>query len=133
MPYSLNVYPVYIDHVGFQLKGTFHDNPTTRSNPAFLFAPPLRIKSANSMDCIEFTPADSLFYWSFDPSGKSRIAEEDWEELNIPKLELRTYIGPRWDCDDYNLVREFLSSRSYDLDGRQYAREHGHPELIRGA
>ena len=134
LPSSLNVdvYPVYIDHVGFRLKGTFHDNPSTRSTPAFLFCPPLPIEYVNDMPSIQYPLSGSLFYWSFDHIGKHRIAKGDWEKFNIPKLKLRTCIGSYWKSWEYNFVRDFLSSRSYDLDGRQYARDHSHPELIQG-
>ena len=133
-PSSLNVgaHSVCIDHVGFRLQGTFHDDPTTRMMPAFLFFPPLPIKRINGMHCVQYRLPGSLFYWSLDRTGKHRIAEADWEKYNIPKLELRSFTGSRWYSYHYSVVRDVLSSRNYDSDGRQYARDHSHPELIRG-
>jgi len=123
---------VYIDQVGFKLQGTFDDNPTTHSMPAFLFCPPLPIEYINGLPCVRYPLSDSLFYWCLDQKGKNRIAEGNWEEFHIPKLELRTWVGSYWESHEYNLVQDVLSSGSYSLDGRQYAKDHGHPELIQG-
>ena len=120
---------MYIDHVGFQLKGTFH---STQFTSAFLFPPPLPVEYINGMPCIKHPLPESLVYWSLDQGGKTRIAEADWQKFNIPKLELETWIGSYWRSGDYTIVREVLSSMKYTLDGRQYAKDHGYPELIRG-
>jgi len=123
---------VFIDQVGFELQGIFQDDPTTRSTPAFLFCPPLLIIYVNGVPCVQYPLPDSLFYWALDRQGKHRIAEDDWKNFNIPKLELTAWIGTYWESDDYNDVRDVLNSRNYNLDGRQYAIDHGHPELLRG-
>ena len=123
---------MYIDQVGFGLQGTFHDDPTRRSMPAFLFCPPLPIEYVNSLPCVRYPLPGSLYYWCLDRQGKNRIAEGDWEIFNIPVLELGTWIGSHWESDEYDFVRDVLSSRNYNLDGRQYAKDRGHPELIQG-
>ena len=84
------------------------------------------------MHCIQYPLPESPLYWSFDRTGKSRIAEQDWEKFDIPKLDLVTWIGSYWLGYEYDIAQDLLSSRGNNLDGRQYAREHGHPELIRG-
>ncbi|KAK1234016.1 hypothetical protein PQX77_002793 [Marasmius sp. AFHP31] len=43
---------------------------------------------------------------------------------------MKGWIGTHWEEDDYNAVQEHLDSRNFDLDGKQYARERGYPELI---
>jgi len=123
---------VYIDQVGFGFQGTFHDDPTTRSTPAFLFCPPLPIEYVNGLPCVRYPLPGSLYYWCLDQQGKNQIAERDWEKFNIPVLELETWIGTYWESHQYYLVQDVLSSRSYSLDGRQYAKDHCHPELIQG-
>ena len=128
---DVDVCSAFIDQVGFKLKGTFHNDPSTRRLTAFLFAPPLPIEYINNMPCIEYPLPESL-YWSLDQEGKTRIPESDWEKYNIPKLELQTWIGSYWDSNIYDSVRDVLSAGKYNLDGRQYAKDHGHSELIRG-
>ncbi|KAK1222917.1 hypothetical protein PQX77_014194 [Marasmius sp. AFHP31] len=123
---------VYIDQVGFKLTTTFHYNPTTSATQAYLFVPPLPVEIINNMNCIQYPFPEPLFYWSHDPQGEQIIGEENWEECGIPKLETEDWVGPCWECESYNFVRDHLMSGNYDLDGRRYAREHGHPELIYG-
>ncbi|KAJ8086031.1 hypothetical protein PM082_004850 [Marasmius tenuissimus] len=121
---------VYIDHVGFRLTGTFTKDPTTYSPPAYLFVPPLRTELIKHMHCVPFP--QSIFYWSHDPQGRDAIPEEDWEEFGIPKLTVEEWIGSNWEEENYATVREHLDSLDYDLDGWEYACEHGYPELIVG-
>ncbi|KAK1224119.1 hypothetical protein PQX77_012978 [Marasmius sp. AFHP31] len=121
---------VYINQVGFSLTTTFHYDPTKSSTPAYLFVPPLSIEIINNMYCIQYPFPKPLFYWSHDPQGERIIGEENWEEYGIPKLETKDWVGSFWQRDEYNFVRDHLTSENYDLDGKRYTREHGHPELI---
>ncbi|KAK1220006.1 hypothetical protein PQX77_017246 [Marasmius sp. AFHP31] len=121
---------VYIDQVGFKLKATFCHDFMTSSTPAYLFVPPLPVEIINDMKCIRYPFPRPLFYWSHDLQGKQIIAEEKWEEFGIPKLEMKDLVGSYWFSEDYALVQEHLTSRKYNLDGRQYAQDHGYPELI---
>ncbi|KAK1224179.1 hypothetical protein PQX77_012931, partial [Marasmius sp. AFHP31] len=121
---------VYIDQVGFNLKGTFVNYPTTCNLPAYLFVPPLRTEVINNLYCIRHPLPQSQFYWAHDPQGRSVIAEADWKKFGIPKLRVEEWIGTYWDKEDYTMVRDHLCHKNYDLDGGQYAREHGYPELV---
>ncbi|KAK1224117.1 hypothetical protein PQX77_012976 [Marasmius sp. AFHP31] len=121
---------VYINQVGFELTTTFRYDPTTSSTPAYLFVPPLPVEIINNMNCIRYPFPEPLFYWSHDPQGDRIIGEENWEEFGIPELETEDWVGSYWTHEEYDLVRDHLLSENYDLDGRRYAREHGHPELI---
>ncbi|KAK1217878.1 hypothetical protein PQX77_019457 [Marasmius sp. AFHP31] len=123
---------VYIDEVGFELKATFHHDPTTSSTPAYLFVPPLPVAIINNMQCVQYPFSRPLFYWSHDPQGKQIIDEEKWKEFEIPRLEMRDLVGSYWSSEQYAFVKEVVMSRNYNLDGRQYAQEHGYPELIHG-
>ncbi|KAK1227812.1 hypothetical protein PQX77_009187 [Marasmius sp. AFHP31] len=123
---------VYINRVGFRLEGIFCKDPTTRPKPAYLFIPPLHTKLINGLHCFRHPLSPNIFYWSNDPQGRDKIAEKDWERLQIPKLSVWGSIGTYWDNDMYTDVRELLHQKNRDLDGKQYAREHGYPELIPG-
>ncbi|KAK1220064.1 hypothetical protein PQX77_017190 [Marasmius sp. AFHP31] len=123
---------VYINQVGFRLKGIFCEDPTTRPKPAYLFIRPLHTELINGLHCFCHSPSQNIFYWSNDPQGRDVIAEEDWERLGIPELRVRGFIGSHWEGYNYAFVRELLHLKNRALDGKQYARERGYPELIPG-
>ncbi|KAK1215639.1 hypothetical protein PQX77_021763 [Marasmius sp. AFHP31] len=125
---------VSIDQVGFRLRGTFFNDPTasTPATQVYLFVPPLRTELFNNMHCVRYPFPHNAFYWSCDPQGREVIDEKDWRGLGIPKLSMREWIGSFWDSDNHTCVKDYLSLRSYGLDGERYAREHGYPELIYG-
>ncbi|KAK1215638.1 hypothetical protein PQX77_021762 [Marasmius sp. AFHP31] len=123
---------IFIDKVGFKLKGTFLQDPTTCATPAYLFISPLRTELVNGLHCVCYPFPRSQFYWSSDPYGRNKIAKKDWKELGIPKLRVRGMIKSYWDDEDYAVVQEILQQKNYDPDGNQYACEHGYPELILG-
>ncbi|KAK1231862.1 hypothetical protein PQX77_005012 [Marasmius sp. AFHP31] len=123
---------VFIDMVGFHLQGTFPNNPTNCSTPAYLFVHPLPTDFIDNLHCICYPLPEKPFYWSHDPQGRNTIAEEDWERFRIPKLSMQKWVGDYWKEEHYAAVREHLHSRgyAYGADGKQYAREHGYPEFI---
>ncbi|KAK1215320.1 hypothetical protein PQX77_022079 [Marasmius sp. AFHP31] len=123
---------ILINGVGFKLKGTFFEDPTTRPTPAYLFISPLCTGLVNGLYCIRVPFPQSLFYWSSDPHGRNKIAKKDWERLGIPELRATGLIGSYWGDDVCAVVREVLCQKNYNADGKQYAREHGYPELILG-
>ncbi|KAK1217142.1 hypothetical protein PQX77_020212 [Marasmius sp. AFHP31] len=43
---------------------------------------------------------------------------------------MKRLVGTHWGQEHYATVREHLCLSGYNLDGRQYARDHGHPQLI---
>ncbi|KAK1225070.1 hypothetical protein PQX77_011997 [Marasmius sp. AFHP31] len=121
---------VFIDMVGFRLQGTFPNNPTNCSTPAYLFVHPLPTEFTNNLHCVRYPWPEKLFYWSHNPQGRNAIAEEDWERFGIPKLSVQEWVGSFWRKQHYAVVREHLRSRCCSLDGKQYVREHRHPEMI---
>ncbi|KAK1220069.1 hypothetical protein PQX77_017185 [Marasmius sp. AFHP31] len=123
---------VCIDQVGFFLEGIFCEDLTTRPKPAYLFIRPLHTELINGLHCFRHSPSRNIFYWSNDPQGRDVIAEEDWERLGIPKLRVRGFIGSHWEGYSYAFVWELLHLKNRALDGKQYARERGYPELIPG-
>ena len=123
---------VYVDQIGLKLRGVFHDNPTERLTPVFLFLSPLQIECINNMTCVRFPFAKCPFYWSEDPNGKSVITEESWAKFRIPKLDMKMWIGSYWEEREYKCVQNLLSLRGYRSNGKQYARDHEYPELMYG-
>ncbi|KAK1221981.1 hypothetical protein PQX77_015198 [Marasmius sp. AFHP31] len=126
-------HPTYfIDEIGFSLAGNLSHTPSTSARPAYLFVPPLLVDYINGMCCIHHPLPDSLFYWTSDPEGKNVIPEESWMDYGIPKLEVYEWIGSFWGSSLYNLVRNHLCDKGYGSDRKQYARDKGYPELLRG-
>ncbi|KAK1221975.1 hypothetical protein PQX77_015218 [Marasmius sp. AFHP31] len=124
---------VFINEIGFRLEGAFNDDPTTRSTPAYLFSPPFPTEYINGTHCVCYPLPTNLFYWSHDLQGRTAVNEEDWEKFGIPKLSVREWIGSSWGEQNYTCVYDHLHSGGYEPDGKRYARDHGHPELIHGA
>ncbi|KAJ8075411.1 hypothetical protein PM082_019749 [Marasmius tenuissimus] len=60
------------------------------------------------------------------------ISKKDWEQSRIPKLDIKMWVGSFWHTFEYNMVESHLHTKSYDIDGKQYAQDHGYPELIWG-
>ncbi|KAJ8095731.1 hypothetical protein PM082_022838 [Marasmius tenuissimus] len=123
---------VFIDEVRFSLVGTFQSNPASSTTPAYLFVPPTPVEVVNNVYCIRYPLPGTLFFWCSDPDGQNVIFEENWEAYGIPQLEIITRIGSSWYWVVYTTIQDHLGKKSCTLDGRQYAREHGYPELIYG-
>ncbi|KAK1216012.1 hypothetical protein PQX77_021362 [Marasmius sp. AFHP31] len=120
----------FIDEIGLVVTGKFSRNPTTCFAPAYLFIPPLDAEYIDGMYCIPHPLPYPLFCWSWDPKGKTVVSKEDWEQAGIPKLDVKTWLGSSW--DEYSVVASHLRKKEYAVNGKQYAQDHGYPELIWG-
>ncbi|KAK1217615.1 hypothetical protein PQX77_019728, partial [Marasmius sp. AFHP31] len=120
----------FIDEVGFSITGNLSHNPTT--SLAYLFIPPLDAEYIDGMYCVPDPPPYPLFYWSWDTEGKTMISEEDWEQAGVPELAIDMCIGSCWEDFEYDMVKRHLRKKKYAVDGKQYAQDHGYPELIWG-
>ncbi|KAJ8094164.1 hypothetical protein PM082_023373 [Marasmius tenuissimus] len=123
---------VTINEIRILLVGTFLHDLTTQPTPVYLFVPPIPVEHINGMHCVHELPPDSLFYWSLGSDGKNVIPKENWEKYGVP--ELRPGIasfGSNWVNSFCGITWEYLRSKNYNPDGKQYARDHGYPELLR--
>ncbi|KAK1227635.1 hypothetical protein PQX77_009358 [Marasmius sp. AFHP31] len=98
--------------------------------PVYLFVPLLPVENINGVYCVRYPLSERLFYWSLETDGKDAIPEKDWEKYGVPELETETMIGSKQDAQFYTLAQGYLYAKRYDLDGMQYARDHGFPKLI---
>ncbi|KAK1233960.1 hypothetical protein PQX77_002848, partial [Marasmius sp. AFHP31] len=131
-PAAANILTYFVDEIGFSLAGDLSHTPSMTARPAYLFVPPLPVDYINGMCCIRHPLPDSLFYWASDPEGKKVIPEESWMDCGIPKLEVEEQMGSYWVDMHYEWVRNHLCDKGYGSDGKQYARDKGYPELLRG-
>ncbi|KAK1233612.1 hypothetical protein PQX77_003222, partial [Marasmius sp. AFHP31] len=121
-----------VDEIGFSIVGSFDHTPPTRL-PIYLFVPPLCTEYINGMHCLRI-PLPDFFYWTSDPEGRVRLPKEGRGRYcsGIPNLQVETYIGSIWWPSDLEVVTRHLRNKGYESNGRQYARDHGYPELIQG-
>ncbi|KAK1221812.1 hypothetical protein PQX77_015374 [Marasmius sp. AFHP31] len=129
---DLKTFTYFIDEIRFSLVGDLSHTPSTTRRPAYLFVPPLQFECVNGMHCIRYPLPESLFYWASDPEGRHVIPENDWVRYGIPELDVWTWIGSCWDNGEYEAVKQHLSGKKYGSNGKQYAVDHGYPELIYG-
>ncbi|KAK1223008.1 hypothetical protein PQX77_014128 [Marasmius sp. AFHP31] len=121
---------VFIDEVRFSLVGTFQYNPAKSTTPVYLFVPPIPVKLVDNIYCMHYPLPNTPFFWCSDSNGQNVIYEEDWDTYEIPQLEILPWIGSSWYYHEYEIVHNHLRRKNYPLDGRQYAQEHGYPELV---
>ncbi|KAK1223044.1 hypothetical protein PQX77_014080 [Marasmius sp. AFHP31] len=122
---------VCVTDVHFSLLGTIDKGPPS-SPSIYLFVPPVPVEQRSGIYYIQYPLVSPMFYWSFDPNGRQVIPENDWEKHGIPRLKVLSWIGSSWALGTYRVVHNHLQTRNYELDGRQYTRERGYPELIHG-
>ncbi|KAJ8075363.1 hypothetical protein PM082_019701 [Marasmius tenuissimus] len=118
-----------IDEIGFSFFGNFSHNDTACHEPAYLFVQPLNIQYVNGLYGISYPLPDTLFCWTSDPQGMNVIPKKDWERYGIPKLHVQIWIGSTWFDTEYPWAERHLCNKNYELNGKQYARDHGYPEL----
>ncbi|KAJ8075333.1 hypothetical protein PM082_019671 [Marasmius tenuissimus] len=121
-----------IDEIGFSVAGDFSRGLKPCPTPVYLFVPPLHVEYISEMCCISHPLSGPLFYWSWDPEGKTVISKDDWKQSGIPELEVEMCLGSHWFPNEYGWVKSHLCSTNYGVNGKQYAQDHGYPELIRG-
>ncbi|KAK1225935.1 hypothetical protein PQX77_011101 [Marasmius sp. AFHP31] len=131
-PLNADYFTYFIDEIGFSLHGDWSHTPPTTRRPAYLFVSPLQSQYVNGMHHIRYPLLKSPFHWASDPEGRHVIPENDWVSYGIPKLKVQTWIGSDWTDDEYVAVRQHLVGKKYGSNGKQYALDHGYPELIHG-
>ncbi|KAJ8094137.1 hypothetical protein PM082_023345 [Marasmius tenuissimus] len=122
---------MFINEIRIMLAGMLLHDPTTQPTPVYLFVPPIPVEHINGMRCVRYPLSDGWFYWSLGSDGKNVIPKEDWEKYGVPKLVTEILIGSKWDENFCELAWKHLRSKNYNPDGKQYARDHGYPELLR--
>ncbi|KAK1216177.1 hypothetical protein PQX77_021204 [Marasmius sp. AFHP31] len=131
-PSDVDIVTYFIDEIGFSLVGNLSHTPSTTRTPAYLFVPPLQFECVNGLHCIHYPLPKSPFYWTSDPKGRHVIPKNDWVRYEIPELDVKTWFGSYWDDGEYEAVKQHLVRKKYGSNRKQYAVDHGYPELIYG-
>jgi hypothetical protein len=67
-------------------------------------------------------------YWSFDPSGATRLSTEDAKILGFPIIHIKTAVmGNSWDNCVYDGLRRFHRGRGFDPESQEAAKHFGYP------
>ncbi|KAK1230810.1 hypothetical protein PQX77_006082 [Marasmius sp. AFHP31] len=73
-------------------------------------------------------PAESLYYWSIDHDGNSRISEANHMALGLPCFHNHSATLPcGWKAEIYDLVRQWQVAKGFDPTTTDFARSMGHP------
>ncbi|KAK1219412.1 hypothetical protein PQX77_017870 [Marasmius sp. AFHP31] len=76
-------------------------------------------------------PAESLYYWSLDPTGDSEMPEAQRIALGLPRFYL-TIGGPHrvcWKAEFYDLIQQWQKAQGFDPTTTDFARSMGKPIL----
>ncbi|KAF7330664.1 hypothetical protein MSAN_02451700 [Mycena sanguinolenta] len=113
---------VVVDDICFHLD----ISPSTEDPPlGFLFlCPPGDFQDGPSTFCWPACPA----YWSFDPSGTTRLSLEEATRLGFPLLELTALVYEcSWDARVYEGLRQFHQVIGFDPYSQDVARHLSYP------
>ncbi|KAL0058956.1 hypothetical protein AAF712_014323 [Marasmius tenuissimus] len=78
-----------------------------------------------------WAPAESLYYWSLDPTGDSRMPEAQCVALGLPRFcKINNLPFPaHWKAEVYDLVRQWQEAQGFDPTTTDFARSMGYPIL----
>ncbi|KAJ8079993.1 hypothetical protein PM082_016819 [Marasmius tenuissimus] len=106
----------------------------TRFDPPcylFIVAPPQLPDTTPDVAAWLRAPAKSLYYWSHDPNGDSKIPETQQIALGLPSFH-QSFIPNShvsWKAEVYDLVQQWQEAQGFDPTTTDFARLMGHPIL----
>ncbi|KAK1234521.1 hypothetical protein PQX77_002275 [Marasmius sp. AFHP31] len=99
--------------------------------PYYLFVLPPPQLPSTTPDVVSWTraPAESLYYWSVDPQGNSRMSEAQHTALGLPCFHKSDapLATDCWKAEIYDLVRQWQVAKGFDPTTSDFARSMGHP------
>ncbi|KAK1227724.1 hypothetical protein PQX77_009275 [Marasmius sp. AFHP31] len=105
------------------------DYDSYQFEPYYLFILPPPQLPDTTPDVVSWmqAPAESLYYWSVDPDGNSRMPEAHRMELDLPCF--RNCVDPphSWKAEIYDLVRQWQEAKGFDPTTTDFARSLGYP------
>jgi hypothetical protein len=111
---------------GFTLRGTFMmDAPSTK---VYLFLLNPQVEVLDGQFTIINPPDAEKYYWAFDPAGLNQLTHEIAEDIGLPTPKFMTNpFGLYLQEEDTNLIRDFHTARSFDLESQDTAIAMGYP------
>ncbi|KAK1215859.1 hypothetical protein PQX77_021511 [Marasmius sp. AFHP31] len=77
------------------------------------------------------TPAESLYYWSLDPTGDSKMPEAQRVTLGLPRFHqsIKTSGPICWKAKVYDLMQQWQEVQGFDPTTTDFAHSEGYPIL----
>lgn len=81
---------------------------------AHLFPCSIRIRHQGQRIGVEF-PGSDQFYWSLDPSGNTRMTQDECDSTGLPRLTFHFLpVANFWHEYHYGAIRDFLEAKGFD-------------------
>ncbi|KAK1231249.1 hypothetical protein PQX77_005633 [Marasmius sp. AFHP31] len=95
----------------------------------FVLPPPQLPDTSPDLAAWRRAPAESLYYWSLDPTGDSRMPKVQRTALGLPSFH-QTIKRPQpvcWKAEVYDLARQWQEAQGFDPTTTDFARSMGYP------
>ncbi|KAJ7824207.1 hypothetical protein B0H13DRAFT_339507 [Mycena leptocephala] len=77
---------------------------------------------------VQIPSLETLFYWSFDPSGGERLDSNSIDQVPLPRIICRIKTcGSSWTSSHYKCLRDIHKAKGFDPDGPDAAISLGYP------
>ncbi|KAK1215932.1 hypothetical protein PQX77_021444 [Marasmius sp. AFHP31] len=99
----------------------------------FVLPPPQLPDTSPDLAAWRRAPVESLYYWSLDPTGDSRMPKVQRTALGLPSfhqsIEPLCPLGHHWKAEIYDLARQWQEAQGFDPTTTDFARSIGEPIL----
>ncbi|KAK1221222.1 hypothetical protein PQX77_015981 [Marasmius sp. AFHP31] len=99
----------------------------------FVLPPPQLPDTSPDLAAWRQAPAESLYYWSLDPTGDSKMPEVQRTALGLPSfhqsIEPLCPLEHHWKAEIYDLARQWQEAQGFDPATTDFARSIGEPIL----
>ncbi|KAJ7201878.1 hypothetical protein GGX14DRAFT_464160 [Mycena pura] len=87
------------------------------SSEVHIFLSPLGLRKQGLRISVDFSESD-LFYWSLEPSGTTRLTQDECDSFGLPRLKIVFIpVANLWYDYHYNAIREFFEAKGVDPYG----------------
>ncbi|KAJ7723711.1 hypothetical protein B0H14DRAFT_3622186 [Mycena olivaceomarginata] len=81
---------------------------------AHIFVQPISVKHEGPHIGLDFPESDQA-YWSLDPTGKTRMTQDECDSIGLPRLEFMFLPTARfWHEYQHDAIREFFEAKGFD-------------------
>ncbi|KAJ6474533.1 hypothetical protein DFH09DRAFT_1218060 [Mycena vulgaris] len=121
----LNIETNYEDYYFINSVSYVYDfSEDTASIPGgYLFLCPLKDLATHLESTLQFKFPEFPAFWSLDPTGNTRLRDQEAEDLGFPALELSfRVVGHSWKGNSYTALRQFHRGKGFNPEGQDVAR-----------
>uniref|UniRef100_A0A0W0FYC1 Uncharacterized protein n=1 Tax=Moniliophthora roreri TaxID=221103 RepID=A0A0W0FYC1_MONRR len=129
LPVRLKIRSIRRPAASRTLRNDEHSVKETPSTPIYLFLHPLPMSVSEYVSWVD----GHFYFWSFDPTGQSRMSEEECERWGLPVLTVSTWLNSvelySWSIHVYTALRDWQKARGFDPATSDWARHMHCPEF----